>query len=330
MNRALLVTLLVAFAALAWVAWTPRRELLSDGKASVNGLWRGARSNVAQCVEDDGAGCPFFVRNERGHFLHVRWFPASAKAGAVVPLVVVVHGWAEHLGRKRNVIDELRNAYDVVAFDHQGHGFSAGVPNFDVAELFADTAAVISTVQEEAGARPTFIYGHSMGGLVALGTAIKFAHLVRVDGVVVSGPLLASEKATPFLRAVSDIVETLLPHLPIVAPLDADISNDPAVVADYVRDPLVYRGGIPARMGASCMRGIDFVQKEAASLKMPVLVIHGDADRVCALSGSQQFVASNANAKLHIVPGGWHELMHEKENRAIILDWLAAQTKNHV
>ncbi len=85
---------------------------------------------------------------------------------------VVVHGLGEHAGRQRNVAEFLaRRGFDVIAFDHRGHGRSDGARGALRAsdDLVEDLAAIV----DSSTSAPILLVGHSMGGLVALRHALQ-------------------------------------------------------------------------------------------------------------------------------------------------------------
>src|SRR4051812_20008327 len=114
--------------------------------------------------------------------VRVRDWPAADPAR----LVVLVHGYGEHIGRYEHVAQALvaRNCA-VVGPDHIGHGRSDGEP-----ALVADFEPVVddlrAVVQDARGELPVVMLGHSMGGLIA----IRYAQRHRDDlaGLVLTAP----------------------------------------------------------------------------------------------------------------------------------------------
>ena len=74
------------------------------------------------------------------------------------------------------------------------------------------------------------------------------------DLMVLSGPAIAAHTGVSKPKALlGKLVGSVLPDLPIEQ-IDPDaVSRDPAVVADYKADPLVYRGKIPAGIGKALL-----------------------------------------------------------------------------
>jgi alpha-beta hydrolase superfamily lysophospholipase len=110
--------------------------------------------------------------------------------------------------------------------------------------------------------------------------------------------------------------------------LDANaISRDPAVVAAYRADPLVYSGKITAGVGAALIGSMQRMPARYAELRLPLLLQHGTADRLADISGTRALAAGavNADVTTHYYEGLYHEIYNEPEQAAVIADlagWL--------
>jgi alpha-beta hydrolase superfamily lysophospholipase len=91
------------------------------------------------------------------------------------------------------------------------------------------------------------------------------------------------------------------------------ISRDPSVVERYVKDPLVFTGKIPARMGAELISAMTLAQSRLMSISLPVLLLHGAADRLAEPCGSQLMydAVASTDKELHFFPGCFHEIFNE-------------------
>jgi hypothetical protein len=97
------------------------------------------------------------------------------------------------------------------------------------------------------------------------------------------------------------------------------------------RDPLISQPPGPASTAAGLVEGIHQIWTHIDRLTMPLLALHGTADRLTAPAGSRMLVdtAPAADKSLHIYNGLFHDLIHEPkgaEVRADILAWLDAHT----
>ena len=67
------------------------------------------------------------------------------------------------------------------------------------------------------------------------------------------------------------------------------VSRDPGVVAAYEADPLVNHGKVTAGLGIAIFDAMDRVMAQAATLRLPMLIMHGGADTLAAPEGSRAF-----------------------------------------
>ena len=170
---------------------------------------------------------------------------------------------------------------------------------------------------------PQILLGHSMGGLI--GTLFLLQHQREFVGCVLSGPAVKTEIEPPYLQLL------LIRCLSVVAPkvgvlqLDASgVSRDPAVVADYVADPLVNHTKMSARMVAELFAAMHHIQDEANRISLPMLLLHGGED-VMAAPGGSHFLhekISSEDKTLKIYPGLYHEIFNEPEREAVFADML--------
>ena len=71
-----------------------------------------------------------------------------------------------------------------------------------------------------------------------------------------------------------------------------NISRDPAVVAQFRDDPLVFHGRFPVRTGAEILRAGGLARAAFEQVRTPLLILHGTADRVAAVEASQELFAA--------------------------------------
>ena len=247
-------------------------------------------------------------------------------------VVVLVHGVHEHSGRYSHVARWLAAAgYAVYAVDHPGHGRSPGRRG-NIASMSAAVDGV-SMLVRLAGQRhpgiPLFVYGHSLGGLIAL-QYLTGAPDERIRGAVVSAPALDTTAATGVQRILAPMLSRVLPNAGVLA-LDAEtISRDPRVVAAYRSDPLNYTGRMRARTGSEMMLAAAAMPRRLRSLTLPLLVVHGGADRLMPLAASHlvQTHAGSTDVTLKIYDGLYHEPHNEPEQDEVLSDivaWLDAR-----
>jgi acylglycerol lipase len=259
-------------------------------------------------------------------------------------VVVIVHGLHEHSARYAHVGARLAAVgFAVYAADHRGHGRSDGQrANVErMALIVADLSSFVRFAVERHPGLPVFMVGHSLGGLIALHYATEpgatepgatepgtTEPATLLDGLVVSGPAVQVAAGSGLQRRLAGVLSALVPNLGVVA-LDADqkISRDPDVVRAYQADPLVYHGKVKARTGAEMLVMMAGLPARLPQLSMPLLLLHGTDDEICALAGSAMVhdAVSSPDKTLRQYQGLYHEVFNEPEREAILTDlvsWL--------
>ena len=204
--------------------------------------------------------------------------------------MLLVHGFIEHGGRYAPTAEALaRRGYAVSAMDLRGHGKSKGprcwIRSFD--EYVDDLDCFFDRVVRRAEGKPVFVLGHSLGGLIALLWCIRCQG--KPSGLILSGPVLqVRHQLFPWLRHLARLGSVLFPRLRLARMGGRNISRDPAIVAQFRDDPLVFHGRFPVRTGAEILRAGGLARAEFEKVRMPLLILHGTADRVAAVEASQE------------------------------------------
>jgi alpha-beta hydrolase superfamily lysophospholipase len=263
-----------------------------------------------------------------------RWLPNRRPKAAVA----LVHGIGEHSGRYAHVATHLMlHGYGAYAFDLRGHGRSEGEPRA-YAESFdayvGDLDRFLDSVRAERRAeprRPLFLYGHSLGGAIAAAYVIERGADGLAGLVLSSAALRIPADLSPLLQKAAGVLSRFVPRLPVSKLDTSHLSRDPAVVRAYEEDPLVYTGGVRARVGAEVLRVTEHVQQHADAFALPLYLYHGTADRITDPAGSRWLHehAPAADKSLKLYEGLYHETHNEPE-RERVLDDLTAWLDAHV
>jgi alpha-beta hydrolase superfamily lysophospholipase len=248
-------------------------------------------------------------------------------------VLLVAHGLAEHSGRYKNLVDYfVPRGYAVYALDHRGHGKSQGARSYvdRFSDYLLDLKTFFDMVRKENKGAKIFLFGHSLGATIAAAYAIE--HQKELAGLIVSGAsLVASTSVSPALLVVAGVVSALAPKMGVTL-LDASaISRDKAVVDAYVNDPLVFRGKVPARTGAELAKMWKQLPEQMPELKLPVLIMHGSADRLADPRGSKLLYerAGSKDKTLKLYEGCYHEICNEPEHKQVMAD-MEAWLKKHI
>ncbi len=252
------------------------------------------------------------------------WQPETEPKG----VVCLVHGLGEHSGRYGHLAAFLNQAgYALLAFDLRGHGKSEGrrgyTPGYEA--LMDDIAHLLEEATERYPDRPRFLYGHSLGGNLVINYALR--RRPNLAGVIATGPLLRTAFEPPAWKlSLARIMRSLWPTLSLSNELDRQaLSRDPEVVRAYNDDPLVHDQLTP-RLTVDMLQAGLWALEHAAEFPLPLLLMHGGADRITSAQASREFAAqAGERCTLKIWDGFYHEIHNEPEQGEVfgyLLEWL--------
>jgi len=263
-----------------------------------------------------------------GARLYCRTWPATVPARAVV---IALHGLGDHSGLYPMLGEGLPPfGITVVAPDLRGNGRSSGQRGHirAWADLREDLRALVGRTRRDAPGVPLFLLGNSLGGLVVLDYAMHYPEGVR--GVVALAPPLGALGVPAPLLALGRVFSRVCPRLSLRTGMDlTGLARDPSVVASVLADPLFHRRGT-ARLSTEVMATIARLQADAPGFPLPLLVLHGAADRMVAPEGSRRFVArvGHRDKRLIEYPGAYHALLADLDGEKVLADireWIGAR-----
>jgi len=114
--------------------------------------------------------------------------PDTGQKAGTRPAVVLLHGGSGHWQHMEGLLTGLAERWQVYAPDLRGHGLSGRVPwGYAINDYAIDIAAFLEQVSG-----PAFLFGHSLGGIIAQMTAATYpenvAGLLLGDSPLDSGP----------------------------------------------------------------------------------------------------------------------------------------------
>ncbi|MFN2299853.1 MAG: lysophospholipase [Anaerolineales bacterium] len=258
------------------------------------------------------------------------WLPEDGARAALI----LLHGLGSHSGRYMNVVDRLlEGRIAVYACDQIGHGRSGGARGR--IRRFADFTGTLETFRGMAGMRqpgkPLFLFGHSMGGLIAVRFLLDHPDSFR--GAVLSAPaLLPAAGITPAAVLAGRILSVLAPGVGLFR-LNPDLlTRDSEAVKAYHADRLVYHGKTPARLAVELLKAMRTVEREAAGITLPFLILLGSRDQVVNPDGAKMLYekAASKDKTLKIYDGLYHETFNDPERGRVLgdmADWLVKRVK---
>jgi pimeloyl-ACP methyl ester carboxylesterase len=91
-------------------------------------------------------------------------------------VIIFIHGLGSYLPAWKNNIEGLRSSYRVIAIDLPGYGKSSKEPHSGKMSFYAD---VVKAFAEKLNLTDLTLAGHSMGGQIAMVTALNYPGLVK-------------------------------------------------------------------------------------------------------------------------------------------------------
>jgi len=264
------------------------------------------------------------VRARDGLELRTYQWPA---VGVPRAHLLLVHGIAEHAGRYGHVGTQLANAGIAThAYDQRGFGRSGGHRAYvdRWSQFHDDVEDRLAEVRSAAGGLPVVLYGHSMGGLIALGYALADPPRPLPDLLVLSAPAIDAVIPT-WKRRLADILAGTTPRFAVANTFPkGGLSSDPAVETAYLADPLaVHR--TTTRLGVALFREQDRVKSALARggpLPVPTYVLHGTDDPIVPEWASRS-MDGRPNVTRRVYQGLHHETHNEPSGASVIDDTIA-------
>lgn len=251
------------------------------------------------------------------------WTPDITPSG----VVVLSHGFGEHARRYDHVAQRFgESGLITYALDHRGHGRSGGKRVYlrELSEYTDDFHTLVGIAAKDHPELKRIVLGHSMGGGIVFAYGVE--HPDDYIAMVLSGPAVdAQDAVSPVMVFVAKALGKIVPGLPVEElPTDA-VSRDPAVVAAYNADPLVHHGKLPAGIARALLSVGATMPRRAAALTAPLLVVHGEQDKLIPVAGSHHLMecVASEDAHLKVYPELYHEVFNEPE-RAVVLDDVAS------
>ncbi|THF84315.1 alpha/beta hydrolase [Deinococcus sp. KSM4-11] len=253
--------------------------------------------------------------------------------------VVLIHGWPLSGRMWEPQIDALRHAgYQVIAYDRRGFGQSGKTATgYDYDTFASDLKDLIEALKLE----DVTIVGFSMGG----GEVARYAGLYGTEHLH-SAALISS--IAPYLLKTTDNPDGGLSEADVEGMVQAVAGNRPQFLAGFTKNFLNWDDGdVAHRLGdefldftaslyfqaspvatQACVRafGTTDFRADLARLTVPLLVVHGDSDRIVPLEASGQRVPQyQQGTELHVMKGAPHGLnaTHAEDFNSILLAFLA-------
>lgn len=260
-------------------------------------------------------------RNNKGQSIFYRnWNTDGMPKG----IVLIIHGLNSHSGYYQNFATQLiENDYEVFAIDLYGRGQSEGERYFirDYKDIIADIDQLMNIAKYAHPTLPVFLFGHSAGGVFASVYAVQNQH--KINGLI-SESFAFQVPAPGFALAIIKFLSHIIPHIRLVKLNNADFSRDNSIVDTMNHDPLLANEKQPAKTMQQLLFAAEYLKKAMPEIKLPLLILHGTADKATKPGGSEYFMehASSTDKQLKLYEGHYHDLLNDKYHGIVVRDIL--------
>lgn len=248
--------------------------------------------------------------------------------------LLLLHGFTGAAANWRPLMAALHSSYRVIAVDLLGHGQSAvpAVPErYQMPFAAADLAALLTQIE----AIPCHLLGYSMGGRLALYTAIHYPHLVRTLILESASPGLR----TPEERQARHISDDALANRIETEGMESFVRYWEALPLFATQPPEVRTALRPQRLRnsplglANSLRGMGTgvqpsLWEALPHLQTPTLILTGSLDSKFKDIGEQMAALMPASTHV-IIPNGGHTLHLEQPSQYVteLKRWLNPSTR---
>jgi alpha-beta hydrolase superfamily lysophospholipase len=267
------------------------------------------------------------IKGSSGLNIFVRsWRPDGKPRAALV----IVHGFNSHSGYYGWVAEQLvETGLAVYALDLRGRGKSDGerfyVETFS--DYVADVEALMALVKSREPGLRVFLLGHSAGGVVSCIYTLE--HQAELAGLVCES-FAFQVPAPDFALAALKGLSHLAPHAHVLKLPNEAFSRDPKVVEEMNTDPLIAHEVQPTLTVAEMARADERLKNDFPRITLPLLILHGTADKATKPSGSQLFYdkAGSKDKTLKLYEGHFHDLLNDVDKSVVMADikgWLGGR-----
>jgi alpha-beta hydrolase superfamily lysophospholipase len=254
------------------------------------------------------------------------WRPAQLARG----VVAIVPGFNSHSGYYTWVGEQLAAAgLASYAVDLRGRGQSDGERFYvrQFGDYVADVIALVNLTRSRHAGLPVFLLGHSAGGVVSC--LYTLDHQSELAGLICES-FAYQVPAPDFALAVFKGLSHVAPHAHVLHLKNEDFSRDPRIVAQMNADPLIAHETQPTQTLAEMVRADERLKTSFERITLPVLILHGTADKATRPAGSQFFydTAGSTDKTLKLYEGSFHDPLNDLDRDTVIGDiesWIVSR-----
>jgi pimeloyl-ACP methyl ester carboxylesterase len=256
------------------------------------------------------------LRSRDGIRLTGRWLAAESGDDAWFPdpreAIVLLHGYSGSVTPDLVELGPfLRRTAGVLGLDFRGHGGSDDAPTTFGLDEVEDVAGALSWLGER-GVRRVAIVGSSMGGITAIAATAVLGD-GRLPSADVDPDAPAASVGAPRPRIVAVIADSVSPEIALVVGRRLGLRGGVRLAGHaFSRFPRIVGGDPRSTQPIATIPMLEDV---------PVLLVHGGADRLIPQKAASRLAAAAPDGTRHlVVAGAGHGEPHAKDPEA----WEAA------
>jgi pimeloyl-ACP methyl ester carboxylesterase len=230
---------------------------------------------------------------------------AFTRQGRGTPLVLL-HGYPLDHHIWDDILPLLEDSFDLIIPDLRGFGESTTI---DTSYTMDDLASDVAGLLDHLGIEKSAVAGHSMGGYAALAFARRYPERMSGLGLVATQALAdPPDRKEGRFKSAADIAENGIRG--VVDTMTTKFTTDErlqkfARSSMEMQQPAAYIGALKA------MAERDDSTSLIASIKYPVVIIHGDVDALIPIDRAHEMKSSIPHAHFVEVKGAGHIPMME-------------------
>lgn len=234
-------------------------------------------------------------------------------------VVCLVHGIGEHAGRYDRVGETFKEAgISMVGMDLRGHGLSSGKRGHTSPRIsiLSDIDKLIEYCQREYPDIPLILYGHSMGGNIALDYKKRGEYRSLPKGYLITSPWIILYHRIPkplYLFALA--MSKIKPDFQMNSKIRPELLGNVEIISKQVNQHFIH-GKITVMTAMEGFKAAEHLVRHSNNnpvdeFLIPILLMHGDEDMICDPEGSRILANLEKNCCTYIE---WKGLYHEIHN----------------
>ncbi|KAJ0755962.1 putative 2-acylglycerol O-acyltransferase [Helianthus annuus] len=268
-----------------------------------------------------------YFQTSNGKIFTQSWLPLD-ETQPIKGVVFMNHGYRNDTSWcfQKICIAYANWGYAVYAADMLGHGRSEGIRAYvgDMEKVATTSLSYFVSVRnsEKYCKLPAFLFGESMGGLVAMLMYLQ-SEPDTWTGLIFSAPLFVTpEKCTPSKLHITmyGLLFGLADSWAVMPDGKGPVNaiRDPEKLKIIAVNPQRYFGKHRVGTMREVVRWTDFIQNNFDKVKAPFIALHGTSDEVTCPSGSKMLYekASSEDKTLKLYEGMYHSLVQGEPDEA--------------